>query len=154
MGWQSEDGSHEGYLVGLVPDEEQGLFAGHVPGRWRELSGRDLVETPLRHVKVACSCGWRSPLLWAPNGTRFVPSMVVASEIWRDACQRLWTRHVQVSGKASSGGYAVAQLLVLQHHEETLEEYQSALQEMRKTLDRLQELKREVESFLAERLKK
>jgi hypothetical protein len=111
MGWCCEDGTHEGYLVGLVPDEEHGLFAGHVQGRWRELSGRDEIRATLKHVKVACSCGWRSPLLWAPSGTEFAPSSVFAPEAFEDQCAQLWQRHVAASGEAKDGGYSIRTLL-------------------------------------------
>lgn len=30
MGWCNDDGTHEGFLVGLVPDEDRGLFVGHI----------------------------------------------------------------------------------------------------------------------------
>jgi hypothetical protein len=112
MGWCSEDGTHEGYLVGLVPDEEHGTFVGHVQGRWRELGGRDEeIKTALKHVKAACSCGWRSPLLWAPSGTEFAPCSVFAPEWFEDACAQLWQRHVAAAGTATDGGYAIRSLL-------------------------------------------
>jgi hypothetical protein len=111
MGWCSEDGTHEGYLVGLVPDEEHGVCAGHVQGRWRELGGRDVITTMLKHVKVACSCGWRSPLLAGPSGCEFAPSSVFAPEWFEDACTKLWTRPVAAAGRAPDGGFEIRDLV-------------------------------------------
>lgn len=113
MGWCSDDGTHEGYLVGLVPDEERGAFLGHVQGRWRELGSRDVDPGPiqLQYVRVGCSCGWRSPLIWAPAGCEFAPSTVAAPEWFEDACTQLWTRHVAAAGRAPDGGFDIKTLV-------------------------------------------
>jgi hypothetical protein len=126
MGWQSECGTHEGYLVGLVFDD-QGVFAGKAgypteqdddgagyrSGRMRELGGGadDEHTVPLRFLKVACDCGWRSPLVRAPVGTEWYPSSVLADEKFRDRCGDLWQQHVNESGRANDGGYLLAELL-------------------------------------------
>ncbi len=97
--------------MGLVPDEEHGTFAGHIQGRWGELSGRDKIKTIIKHAKIACSCGWRSPLLWAPSGTDFAPSSVFAPEWFEEACAQLWQRQVAAAGEAADGGYSIRTLL-------------------------------------------
>lgn len=119
MGWCCEDGTHEGYLVGLVPDEAHGVFVGHIQGRWRELSGRDEITTSVEFVQVACSCGWRSPLLRAPDGTQFMPSSVMAPKAFEDDCAQLWDLHVAASGPARDGGCSIRTLL---HHAREHEE--------------------------------
>jgi len=113
MGWCSEDGTHEGYLVGLVRDEVQGFFVGHVQGKWRELGGRDVddLSIKLQYVRIGCSCGWRSPLLAAPSGCEFAPSFVSAPSRFEDACTTLWQRHVAAAGTAPDGGYSIHTLL-------------------------------------------
>lgn len=115
MGWVSDDGTHEGYLVGLVDDEEnreRGSFLGHHPFRLRELGGsEDTTCRQLLCVKAACSCGWRSPLLRAPVGAEFFPSVVHAPQAFEDACCNLWKGHVIQTGRAPDGGCDVFELL-------------------------------------------
>lgn len=121
MGWWcGDDGTHEGYLVGLVPDDAAGGFLGHAPGRLRELGSRADVDdddgrrrVPLRWVKVACSCGWRSPLIWALAGTEWVPSCVFAPDAFEDRCAELWHVHVATTGRAPDGGCSIGELLEL-----------------------------------------
>lgn len=108
MGWCCEDGTHEGYLVGMVRDETHGNFNGHVPYRLRELGGRDdETHERLHHVRVACACGWRSPLLYAPPGTGWFPSCVHAPEHFEDAARELWERHTEETGRVHDGGACV-----------------------------------------------
>ena len=122
MGWCADDGSHEGYLVGMVHDDDAGAFNGHAPTRLRELgTGRDhgtgarldrgLQRCQVRYVRVACSCGWRSPLIWAPRETEWIPCMVTAPEGFEDQCAALWHLHVQTTGRAPDGGCTIGVLL-------------------------------------------
>jgi hypothetical protein len=161
MGFCNDDGTHEGYLVGLVFDDG-GVFEGHAgyahedyaphdpqlaraakklgarqdgpsSGRMRELgSGADNrternpqihagehlsalglgSKIKLQYVKVACSCGWRSPLLNAPSGTYWAPSSVFAPDGFEDQAHALWRKHERSSGKAYDGGYSITELLV------------------------------------------
>lgn len=110
MGWISEDSTHEGYLVGLAPCERTGQFVGHVQGRWRELGGRDEKAQSLRNVKIACSCGWRSPLISAPIGCEFFPCFVSAPEWFETEAVKVWERHVRETGTAHDGGCTIHQL--------------------------------------------
>lgn len=123
MGWCCEDGTHEGYLVGLVHDD-QGVFSGHagygrgqLTGRMRELGARAddhvCARVPVTWVKCACACGWRSPLIRVPFGTsaEWMPSSVVAPEAFEDACRVLWEAHVQTTGPAPDGGCSVSVLV-------------------------------------------
>src|SRR5574338_974027 len=111
MSWCSDDGTHEGYIVGLVRDEKHGTFVGHNEGRWRELDVRDIQPVPrLTHVRVACACGWRSPLIWG-TGCAFTPSVVHAPSTVEDAARELWKFHVRESGTAPDAGYDIYTLL-------------------------------------------
>lgn len=125
MGWQTDCGTHEGYLVGLVFDDARGVFSGHAgyprddnenhTGRMRELGihGDDKApkSIPLAFVKMACACGWRSPLLRAPRGTEWCPCSVFASEAFELQARELWERHVRETGPVFEGGCSVALLL-------------------------------------------
>lgn len=127
MGWQSECGTHEGYLVGLVFDDAGSFLgpagyprddSGKRSGRMRELSGAadhalraGESRIHLTFVKVACACGWRSPLLRAAPGTDWIPSSVSAPEAFEDTCALLWQQHVNTSPEAHDGGYAPSTLL-------------------------------------------
>lgn len=115
MGWLTDDGTHEGYLVAMVPDDDAGGFNGHVPSRLRELSARSdgagTARLPVRWVRVACACGWRSPLLYAPHGTEFVPSICIAPDAFEDQCGELWLVHVATTGRAPDGGCSIGALL-------------------------------------------
>lgn len=114
MGWCHDDGTHEGYLEGLVEDDAQGHFQGHVPLRLRALGVRDRDSVQwVRYVRAACECGWRSPLLRAPAGTTFHPSVIVAPERFEDAARELWKRHVDQTGPAPDGGCDVFLLVTL-----------------------------------------
>lgn len=124
MGWQSECGTHEGYLVGLVFDDARGVFSGHAgyprdedenhSGRMRELGihGDDQIRDrhPLAFVKMACACGWRSPLLRAPRGSFWAPSAAFAPEAFEEECRKLWEHHVRVTGPALDGGCSIHEL--------------------------------------------
>jgi len=123
MGWCHSDGSHEGYLVGLVFDSG-GVFLGPAgegwapsvakrtprdqTGRMRELGGNDSATLTLRFVKAACSCGWRSPLLEAPPGSEWVPCSVFAPEWFEDAARELWKRHASECGPVRDGGLVLS----------------------------------------------
>lgn len=147
MGWNCDDGTHEGYLVGLVFDDS-GSFQGHAhpttaerktgptSGRMRELGlpcddHRGVTvecDTPLEvafclgpdvalsYVKVACSCGWRSPLVSTWPGTRWVPSVVLAPAAFEDLARQVWEGHVHASGAARDGGYSVEVLAAHADH--------------------------------------
>lgn len=121
MGWLSECGTHEGYLVGLVFDDA-GVFMGNAgypdpasgmrSGRMRELSARDEGPIPsLRFVKVACGCGWRSPLIRAPSGTEWHPCIVCTSDAFDEQCRKLWRAHLGSSPRALDGGCSVVELV-------------------------------------------
>ncbi len=119
MGWCHDDAaSHEGYLVAVVSDDD-GWFLGPVPGRMRELASRAhlygagktaahaLIAREIlhiRYVKAACSCGWRSPLLHAPDGTSWMPSIVCAPPWFEDAARALWLAHANACGPVPTGG--------------------------------------------------
>lgn len=120
MGWCSEDGSHEGYLVTLVHDDA-GAFLGpggyardsvNTSGRMRELGAPgDADRAPFypRHLKAACSCGWRSPLLQAPSGVEWAPFTTVAPDWFQDAARALWKRHIEHTGPVADGGLRLRQ---------------------------------------------
>lgn len=156
MGFLSECGTHEGYLVGLVFDDA-GWYSGHAgyetlreapaphptSGRMRELGRGNMHELgdkqeaegvihthlslrlesvgrrmqfvgqglPVAFGKMACSCGWRSPLLRLPRGSFWAPSSLFTPEAFEDKAVQLWQRHVLESGAATDGGCNVDVLL-------------------------------------------
>lgn len=145
MGWCCDDGTHEGFLVGLVFDDS-GKFlgpagfpnkkSGQLSGRLRELGEPDDdnergpavkcikrfegarprtkhlgTPTPLTFVKVACSCGWRSPLIRAWPGTEWAPSSVYAPQAFEDLAGALWSEHVRASGSILDGGASLHELV-------------------------------------------
>lgn len=89
MGWFSgepQDDGHEGYIVAVVRED----------GSFRELSypldreNRDDIAI----VQVGCDCGWRSPRMHAPFGTRFRPYIVMTSPGFEEVCLDLWKAHL------------------------------------------------------------
>lgn len=140
MGWCSDDGTHEGYLVGLVFDDA-GWFLGHARdrggvtrragnGRMRELGthadgerrctviGPDGLDygvlqdgkVPLEYVKIGCSCGWRSPIVRAWGGTYWAPCMVFTSDTFEERAALLWQAHVRETGPMKYGVLSVEDL--------------------------------------------
>ncbi|MBV8979289.1 MAG: hypothetical protein JO086_00135 [Acidimicrobiia bacterium] len=93
MGWFSSDHpGHEGYVVGLVPRSEWA---------WRELTTGDDGEHPLRMIAVGCDCGWRSPRLYAPPGTRWSPYIVdLPTKTDDERAYRIWWHgHIENAGE-------------------------------------------------------
>lgn len=112
MGWNHDDTTHEGYLVAIVTDTG-GHFLGAMTGRAAELGSPDdctfnVRAVFVRRAKAACSCGWRSPLLVAPNGTSWSPSTVDAPRWFEDAAKRLWVAHVDACGPVPDGGLVLS----------------------------------------------
>ena len=97
MGWFHDSApEHEGFIVALER-------VGH--SEWREVTYeamREIVEAGDRrlrfpsHVQSACECGWRSPRLAAPFGTRWSPYSVEVPPDFRDACAERWRTHIDV----------------------------------------------------------
>ena len=86
MSWfHDEETGHEGTVVGLV----------EVRHGWRELGVADQTAQPVLVVQAACECGWRSPRMRAPSGTRFVPSAVMLPPGYDDRARVLWREHIQ-----------------------------------------------------------
>lgn len=83
---------HEGYV---------GLAAGSIDHETElslELSQRYRAGTydgSLDAVQSACSCGWRGPVVQAPHGVHWEPSMVEAEDETRDALLESWVAHVR-----------------------------------------------------------
>lgn len=56
-------------------------------------------ETPVAVIQMACSCGWRSPLLETPPQTRCVTPRVGAAALllvhdaFHRRCQAIWNAH-------------------------------------------------------------
>ena len=112
MGWQSDDGIHEGYVVAIEREMVTNEHGYTVPtGAWRDVEGaralmlEDGKWVPTRrvkvdHVQVACECGWRSQRLLAPLGTEWIPNLVLLGEPGGgeqndDAAYAIWRRHVE-----------------------------------------------------------
>jgi hypothetical protein len=95
MGWINDDAPHhEGYLVGLREDD------------WRYIElGTNDPEQAVKVVQVGCDCGWRSPRLDAPNGTKFWPSIVVAPENFEDFALSLWKEHIETEAQRAKKLY-------------------------------------------------
>lgn len=92
MGWIDCSGDewryqHEGYVVGIKRIEGTSQF--------RELGSDDLDVIPLNWIQVGCECGWRSPRILAPSGTKWTPCCVtLPSERKDDEASLIWQRHV------------------------------------------------------------
>lgn len=100
MGWCSEDGRHEGRLVAFVRDTNDSgsqYFRELAAGGWL---GCGEAEQAVRVVQAVCSCGWRSPRIFAPLGTVWIPSDLVClptglfAERFEHAAQDYWAAHV------------------------------------------------------------
>jgi hypothetical protein len=92
MGWIHEDHpGHEGYVVGL---------STRGGGVYRELgyaySDTRPVPQTVEYVCVGCDCGWRSPRLQAPTGTRYEPFCVTLSEAAEERARHLWKEHIEM----------------------------------------------------------
>jgi hypothetical protein len=95
MGWVNEDApEHEGYVVGLVEEEER--VGGYV--RLRELAypKDDCQLSRVRFFQSACECGWRSRRFFAPVKAEWSPFTLELhdADIEEDARQ-LWRRHCE-----------------------------------------------------------
>lgn len=97
MGWcDANREGHEGYLIGLVEDEDRGLPA---EAYMRRLAyPRDDAERSVEALQVACDCGWRSARFSAPPGTTWLPFSVQLPAYARDAIEsisvELWRCHL------------------------------------------------------------
>lgn len=121
MGWQLDteaaDGQwHEGYVIGVerVPYLDA-TGSEWLPGEWSEV-GADFdhestdpamrARRDVRHVQVACDCGWRSQRLLAPLGTYWAPCCTelpapLGALDYEDAAWRLWRTHMDGLSTAS-----------------------------------------------------
>lgn len=102
MGWCCDAyPDHEGFVRGWQRVTGEGPFAGS--------SLREIVcplppepvgarELEVSAVQVCCECGWRSPLLRAPIGTRWMPCLVIFSRTDRESEEN--DRKEQVLGAA------------------------------------------------------
>lgn len=94
------------YPVALVPP-----LPGAAPARYANLvvapptahlEAEDdwSTDAPVAVIQMACSCGWRSPLLDAPPATRCVTSrahtaaLLLAPEAFRQRCHAVWAAHL------------------------------------------------------------
>lgn len=110
MGWQNDDGSHEGWVEGLVREQETDA-RGYVvsTGRWLEVGAdfdHESTDPAMRarrevsHVQVVCTCGWRSQRMIAPLGTYWapcctvLPSPVPGRPDWEGGAWRVWRGHL------------------------------------------------------------
>lgn len=65
---------HEGFLVGFL----------RLDGRWHQVDGSTADRTKVTAVSVECSCGWRSPRVYAPLGAFWSHNHVFAGPRPRD----------------------------------------------------------------------
>lgn len=96
MGWfDSDHVGHEGYLVGLVKDEERGLAA---EAYMRRLAyPHDDTSLRVEQLQVGCACGWRSARFLAPTGTEWGPFAVelpTGTEELQAIARDMWRRHL------------------------------------------------------------
>ncbi len=91
MGYQSEDGKHEGYAVAYVLRDECFPWSG----LYRELLYPvDKEPRKIEMIGAGCDCGWRSPR-WIPSEpTHWHPYCVNESERDDEKIHRLWKEHV------------------------------------------------------------
>lgn len=105
MGWIDDiDGHHEGYLVACVQENGSSI--------WRELSypNDKTKREDIKRVQVGCDCGWRSPRIIAPYGTRFLPFCVALPERdeqdFESAAIKLWRAHLaEIREIMAAGNY-------------------------------------------------
>lgn len=99
MGWfndRSRPGC-EGYLLGL--EQLTGWLAGffgdlsYLRMRPRVDAGESLRGLVVRHVQVACECGWRSRVFLAPPGTTWSPYTISTTERAEEHARQLWHQH-------------------------------------------------------------
>jgi hypothetical protein len=120
MGWQNNDGTHEGYLVGIVADNAHGTDVGPLRRGDRGVETTDrmpdhIVRAPgdrvdLVYVKVACSCGWRSPLIRAGADTYWQPNTVEAPAEFREKAYAVWRQHELETPIVPEMGIAIVRL--------------------------------------------
>jgi hypothetical protein len=97
MGWIYEGHHHEGYIAGLVP-------VGAPDGRWRELDGQEEYVGRVERMRVACDCGWRSPVYHAGQRAQWFPSITeLRDERIEEAARQLWLRHVEEADRQAAG---------------------------------------------------
>lgn len=99
MGWQSDDGKHEGYIVGLfahtvgnrhflrelLPGIDDALIEAKMDGHQR---------VHVDAVQIACTCGWRSRAFVAP-GIEFSSWLVTnISDNDRELMHDMWEHHL------------------------------------------------------------
>ncbi|MBE7524684.1 MAG: hypothetical protein HS109_20275 [Burkholderiales bacterium] len=94
--FSSNHPGHEGYLIGLVKDDERGLAA---EGHMRRLAyPHDDGDRRVEVLQVGCDCGWRSARFSAPTGTTWSPFTVHVPDYYADAVDALkremWERHL------------------------------------------------------------
>lgn len=114
MGWCSTCGTHEGFLEGLKV-ADRGAFLPGSPERQRALGDTrdEPYEGTVYRVRVACSCGWRSQVLFAPVETEWAPSRVFAPAWFEDQCAQIWKLHVLCAVPGANAADARAVLLKL-----------------------------------------
>lgn len=105
MGWMSEDAAHEGYVVGLVPEDIEFTNKADGPGgitylrelRYELDHDREVGPggLPVAVFQVACECGWRSRRYRAPVGARWLPHhLYLGDDQLEDEARLLWKEHV------------------------------------------------------------
>jgi len=96
--WPGNGEAHEGYVIGFV----------RIKGEWQQASalvlqhgakvGGDVVDLvqgfKVDRVAVECTCGFRTPMLFAPIDARWAPSHVDLDDEAEELARRLWRRHI------------------------------------------------------------
>lgn len=101
MGWFKTREKCEGYIVGLVRDDDNEAACAWVDGeRFRELGhAKDrercegtALQIPFLYYRVACDCGWRSPVM--RGGGSFAPfACMLDHKTDEDRAVLHWTHH-------------------------------------------------------------
>lgn len=94
MGWISaklaDPNAHEGWLEACA-DRDGKPFDERAP-----------YDTPVVWVRAACECGWRGPVVPAPEGTTWWPhSVMVLTQDEEDRLSAPWDVHIETIDPAS-----------------------------------------------------
>lgn len=101
MGWSTDHFSerdHEGYVEAVELITGSTWEYRTINARDDESRARASKGLEVRHVQVACVCGWRSERFDAPPGTEwlpattFFPTYMGDGSFWEDVCWDIWLR--------------------------------------------------------------
>jgi hypothetical protein len=103
MGWFRDNPWHEGFSVGLIHERSAYGASRLRPLTLAEDRDRQIPPggLPVTAFQIGCTCGWRSPIFYAPAGARWHPSVItLGDDQLEDAAWEIWSRHYDAEEKA------------------------------------------------------